>query len=138
MKEVILILADLVNNIHDAIIQITKSLGWNLTDKDLHLWIFGIMGFVLFICCHLVFSYLAKWSITAISFIYTLTILIILAFAVEIQQKVTNRGNMDFADAVIGVWGFTLFFALYIFIKYSIHLIKQMLRKYKSKRSINT
>ena len=39
--------------------------------------------------------------------------MVVLVFAVEIQQAYTQRGNMEFADAVMGLWGFIVFFAVY-------------------------
>lgn len=114
MKELIILIAEIVNGIHDIIMRLTSELGWNLTDKDLHLWIFGIMGITIFVFVHLTFKALAKYSITGISFIYTFTVMLVIVFAVEIQQKVTGRGQMDFDDAVISIWGFLLFFFAYL------------------------
>ncbi|MEK1830761.1 hypothetical protein AAAC51_22150 [Priestia megaterium] len=59
----------------------------------------------------MIFKLLSKWkfSITAISFIYTLTVMLVLVFAIEIQQGITTRGNMEFDDAIAGLWGFLVF-----------------------------
>ncbi|MFC5466196.1 hypothetical protein [Lederbergia graminis] len=129
MKEFILIIADIVNGIHDLLNAMAKQTGLNLTDKDLHLWVFGIVGITFFLITHLIFTKLAKLSITAISFIYTFTVMFILVFAVEIQQKITGRGEMDFADAVISLWGFLLFFAAFLAIKGIIFLVKYILKR---------
>lgn len=117
MKDLILIIAEIVNGIHDVIMSMTSELGWSLTDKDLHLWVFGIIGILAFAVVHAMFKTLAKYSITAISFIYTFTILLVIVFAIEIQQKVTGRGQMSFDDAVISLWGFLLFFAVFLILK---------------------
>lgn len=117
MKEFIFLLVEIVNGIHDLILRLTSEFGWNLTDKDLHLWIFGILGITIFAFVHFVFKVLAQYSITAISFIYTFTVMLVIVFAVEIQQKVTGRGQMDFDDAVISIWGFLLFFFAYLLVK---------------------
>ena len=58
------------------------------------------MGMGGFVVVQFLFRFLSKWSITVISFIYTLTVLLVIVFAIEIQQKITGRGNMEFADAV--------------------------------------
>jgi uncharacterized membrane protein YfhO len=115
MKEIILFLAEAVNNIHDVLIAVTKAFGLQLTDKDLHFWIIGIVGIFTFLAVYTVFNILAKWrwSITAISFVYTFTVMTVLVFAIEIQQAITNRGHMEFSDAVIGLWGFLVFFGVY-------------------------
>jgi len=43
-----------------------------------------------------------------------LTFMFVLVFAIEIQQALTNRGNMEFIDAIIGLWGYIIFFLVYI------------------------
>jgi hypothetical protein len=133
MKDFVLLLAEIINTLHDLIFAITERAGWNLTDKDLHLWVFGIVGILAFLVVNIVFKYLAQYSITAISFIYTFTILLVIVFAIEIQQKITGRGNMEFHDAVISLWGFILFFAGYLAIKGIFYLTKRLINKY-SKR----
>lgn len=133
MKEFILLLAEIINTLHDFIYAVTRQAGWNLTDKDLHLWVFGIVGILAFLAVNVVFKYLAQYSITAISFIYTFTVLLVIVFAIEIQQKITGRGNMEFHDAVISLWGFILFFAGYLVIKGIFYFIKKIIHKY-SKR----
>lgn len=130
MKDFILLLAEIINTLHDLIFAITERAGWNLTDKDLHLWVFGIVGILAFLVVNVVFKYLAQYSITAISFIYTFTVLLVIVFAIEIQQKITGRGNMEFHDAAISLWGFILFFAGYLAIKGSLYFIKKLIRKY--------
>ncbi|WLR43140.1 hypothetical protein LC087_02735 [Bacillus carboniphilus] len=117
MKEVILVIADIVNQLHDVIIELSQLLGLNLTDKELHFWVIGLVGLFLFAPTQYVFKKLAKLSITSISFIYTFTILVVIVFAIEIQQKIMDSGNMEFDDAVLGLWGFiVMFFVCYFFV----------------------
>jgi hypothetical protein len=134
MKEVIMLLAELVNTAHDILLNISNLLGLNMTDKDLHLWVLGMIGIVSFAFVQIIFKYLAKWSITAISFIYTFTVMVVLVFAIEIQQKITGRGNMEFADAVIGLWGFIIFFSIYLSIRLLLYGLKKLLRYFQNKR----
>jgi small-conductance mechanosensitive channel len=117
MKEIILIIAEIINTMHDVILELTFFLGLDVTDKDLHLWIFGFLGICIFGCTHVFFNYLSKYGLTAISFVYTLTVMVVIVFAIEIQQQLTGRGQMEFDDAVIGLWGFLLFFAAFLIIK---------------------
>lgn len=117
LKELIFYLTELVNGVHDLIARTANSMGWSASDKDLHLWVFGIVGILLFFFVHLVFKTLSQYSITAISFIYTFTVILVIVFAIEIQQKITGRGNMEFDDAIISLWGFLLFFAGYLLLK---------------------
>ena len=82
-----------------------------------------------------VFKMLSKWSITAISFIYTFTVIVVIVFAIEIQQKITGRGNMEFLDAVIGLWGFLLFFGIYLTIRLLVFGVKRMLTYFNGKNN---
>jgi hypothetical protein len=129
MDNFILLITNLVNFVHDFILSTTSSAGLQMTDKDLHLWVFGIIGLFIFIAVHFCFKILSEISITAISFIYTLTVILVLIFAVEIEQKITGRGQMEFDDAVMGLWGFFLFFAAFLILKGIFVLIKKLFKK---------
>lgn len=107
----------LVNYLHDVIISATGRLGFHLSDKDLHFWLVGGLGMVIFILSDKVFRWVAKLNISVISFIYTFTVLVVLVFALEIEQGITGRGNMEFKDIVAGLWGFMAFFSVYLFIR---------------------
>ncbi|WP_409251772.1 hypothetical protein V1502_16910 [Bacillus sp. SCS-153A] len=116
MKEGIKALAEVVNQLHDLLIVLSNDiLGLRLTDKDLHFWIMGFIGIGAFFVVFFITKWLSKlpFGITMISFIYSMTFMFVLVFAIEIQQAITNRGNMEFADAVIGLWGFLVLFLLY-------------------------
>ncbi|WHX40253.1 hypothetical protein QNH36_21830 [Mesobacillus sp. AQ2] len=128
MKEFIKIIVEVVNSIHDVIMDITANMGLSLTDKDLHLWVFGFIGIFSFFVVHFIFKHLAQYSITAISFIYTFTVILVLVFAIEIQQKITGRGQMEFDDAVVSLWGFILFFSIFLVLKGSYLLIKNLIK----------
>ena len=126
MKDVIKVIVEIVNEVHDLLMDFTRIMGWNLTDKDLHLWVFGILGILIFLVVQAVFKILSNWSITSISFLYTFTVLVVIVFAIEIQQKITGRGNMEFLDAIIGLWGFLIFFAVYLMIRFLVLGIKKV------------
>ncbi|MFC4323398.1 hypothetical protein [Litchfieldia salsa] len=135
MKEVIKLIAEITNISHDLLMDFSDAMGWQLTDKELHLWVMGIMGIIVFFVVQVVFKALAKWSITSISFIYSFTVLVVIVFAIEIQQKITGRGNMEFLDAVIGLWGFLLFFGAYLIIRLLIYGVKKLVRYMKENRN---
>jgi hypothetical protein len=128
MKDLIVIITNIVNTIHDILMDLANNSGLNLTDKDLHLWVFGIIGISSFFIVHILFKTLSKYSITSISFIYTFTVMLVLVFAIEIQQKITGRGKMEFDDAVISLWGFILFFAVFLLLKGIWLLAKRLLK----------
>ncbi|WP_400243540.1 hypothetical protein AB3U99_20315 [Niallia sp. JL1B1071] len=129
MGEFFKIIAEIVNIFHDIIMEVASILGWQATDKDLHLWIIGIIGIISFFIVQFIFKRLAAWSIKSISFIYTFTLILVLVFAIEIQQGITGRGNMEFADAVAGINGFLLFFGIYLVITLSFKGLKKFLHK---------
>lgn len=131
MVEFFKIIAEIVNIFHDIIMDVATILGWQATDKDLHLWIIGIIGIISFFIVQFIFKRLAAWSIKSISFIYTFTLILVLVFAIEIQQGITGRGNMEFADAVAGINGFLLFFGIYLVVTLFFKGIKKIVNKQK-------
>ncbi|MGL5354377.1 MAG: hypothetical protein ACRDA5_13835, partial [Clostridium sp.] len=70
----------------------------------------------------------------AISFIYTFTVMIVIVFAIEIQQKLTNRGNMEFADIAYGIYGFLYIFAIYVVLKLMYKFVKKQVNKFRKSR----
>jgi hypothetical protein len=132
--EFIKLTAEIVNMIHDIIQIFTEKMGWNLTDKDLHFWLIGFIGIAFFLSIHPILKALASLSFTTISFIYTFTILIVIVFALEIQQKITGRGQMEFEDAIVGLWGFIAMFAGLMAIKLIFNTIIRSSVKSKNKK----
>lgn len=114
MTRILKLFIAIINNAHDWIVDTAHTMGLGLTDKQLHFWLLGIAGVVIFAVCDFVFRRLAKWSISAISFVYTFTILVVGVLAIEIEQKVTNSGSMEFDDVVAGLSGFLVLSALYV------------------------
>ncbi|WP_045573891.1 hypothetical protein [Desulfosporosinus sp. I2] len=114
MSNALRLITSILNYFHDKLVLLTHSLGLHLNDKQLHFLVIGLLGIVLFLVVHKLFKYLVRYSLTAISFIYTFTVLVVLVFAIEIEQKLTGRGNMEFQDIVEGLWGFLVAFILYL------------------------
>lgn len=140
MKDIIKLLAEIVNNIHDVINYIVLDvLNLNMTDKDLHFWVMGILGFVIFIVVLLISRYIASlpYGITILSFLYTFTFMVAIVFAIEIQQAITNRGHMEFEDAVIGLWGFIVFFIIFAAISLIGIYINRFIQNYRKKQRVD-
>ncbi|MBO1511787.1 hypothetical protein [Metabacillus bambusae] len=136
MGEGIKFLVEVVNNIHDILILILNDvLGLQMTDKDMHFWIMGFIGIFTFACVYVISKWLSKFpfGIHLIAFLYTLTFMFVLVFAIEIQQAITNRGNMEFIDAIIGLWGFFALFLVYVGIAVFFIIIKLIFKKVKNK-----
>lgn len=127
-------MADFINNIHDMVIDAVGIGSYAIDDKKLHFISMAIIGMVIFAITQFIFRKLSKYSITVISFIYTFTVMIVIVFAIEIQQKLTNRGNMEFTDIAYGIYGFLYIFLIYLVIKLIFILSKKQLRKFSNKR----
>ena len=103
----------LMAQMHVYLLRLNDIFKLNLDDKQLHFAVMAVIGMLLFFIVHFVFKRLAKWSITAVSFIYVFTIMTVLGFAIEIGQRITGTGNMDFGDVAAGLYGVIVFFCVY-------------------------
>ncbi|SIR97102.1 hypothetical protein [Peribacillus simplex] len=134
MKEIIQILAEIVNNLHDFILFfVSDTLNSNATDKDLHFWIMGIIGIIIFLFVLFLSNLISRmrFGITILSFLYTFTVMVVLVFAIEIQQALTSRGNMEFQDAAVGLWGFIVFFMVFAVLSSIFLLVKNLFKQSK-------
>ena len=130
LRELTLIMAQ----VHESMMRLNDGFELSLGDKDLHFIIMALLGMVLFFVVHAVFARLAKWSITAISFIYVFTVMTVLGLAIEIGQRISGTGEMDFADVVAGLYGVLAFFAVYTIYKLLCMLGGWLIRKFRMKK----
>lgn len=126
MAELLKFFVDILSRIHDKVMSLND--GWELgfSDKQLHFLCVGLAGIGVFFAVQIAFKWLAKRSVTAISLIYTATLVVVATFAVEIGQKVSGTGDMEAADIYYGVWGFVAAFGVYLVIKLVIRAIKRL------------
>ena len=130
MKEFLYAIVGYIAKAHNAILGLNDAYEYNFTDKQLHFLIIGIIGMILVFVIHPIFTWLAKHNHTlVITWIYVFTMIIVLTFAIEIGQKVSHTGAMDFADIVFGVMGFILMFAVFAAIRGIILGIIKLIRK---------
>lgn len=113
MKNFLTFIIKIITNFHQYFQDLNLEYNANLNDKQLHFLVFGVLCLLIFIIVQWTFKLLAKWKISSISLIYTFTVAIVLAFAIEIGQLSSGTGNMEFADIVYGIYGFIVFFMLY-------------------------
>ena len=123
----------LMAQVHDMLMRINDGFELQLGDKDWHFIIVALVAMMLFFMVHFVFKRLAKWSITAVSFIYVFTVMTVFGFAIEIGQKITGTGEMDFADIVAGLYGVLMFFAVYSVYRLLILLISWLFNRKKNR-----
>ena len=118
----------IVAQIHESLMHLKDNFELDFGDKDMHFIVMAVLGMILFFMVHFVFKRLAKWSITAISFIYVFTVMTVLGFAIEIGQKITGTGDMDFRDVVAGLYGVLAFFAVYTVYRLIVLLVRHLMR----------
>lgn len=115
---------------HSWLLKLNDAYEYNFTDKELHFLIIGVMGMLMVFVVHPIFKWLAKHNhIMAISWIYVFTLVLVITFAIEIGQRVTHTGVMEFADIVFGVFGFLAMFLAFSAIRGIYHAILRALRK---------
>ena len=124
----------IVANIHDELIRLGAKYGLALNDKQMHFIVMLAVGMVLFFFVQAVFTRLAEISVTMISFIYVFTVMTVLGFAIEVGQRITGTGSMDFADIVAGLYGVLAFFAVYAAYRLVVWAIGWVWRKATGKR----
>ncbi len=129
MLEVLRSAVSIINRLHDVLLLVVRKLGLQLSDKQLHFWILGVIGIALFVAVDVAFRWVSKWSISALSFVYTLTVLVVIALSMEVQQRITRRGTLDFNDIVAGIWGFIVLLGLYILVRTAIQFSSKLYRK---------
>ena len=127
----------IVAQVHESILHLNDNFELALGDKELHFLVMFALGMALFFAVHFVFKRLAKWSITAISFIYVFTVMTVLGLAIEIGQKITGTGAMDFRDVVAGLYGVLLFFAIYTVYRVAVLLIRFAVSRVRARHALS-
>lgn len=118
-----------ISKIHGMIMQLNNAFEANLSDKDLHFLVIGILGMAMIFVVYPFFSFLAKRNhVMFIAWIYVFTVIVGLSFAIEIGQKVTNTGNMEFADIMFGLVGFLFMFLVFLLLRMVCHGVLRLIR----------
>ena len=106
-----------VAKIHNYILSLNDAYEKNFTDKQLHFLVIGILGMLILMVIYPLFKLLSENHILAIAFIYVFTVIVVITFAIEIGQKISDSGTMDFADIVFAIAGFLLMFVIFAVIR---------------------
>ena len=112
-----------VAKIHNYILSLNDDYEKNFTDKQLHFLVIGILGMLILMVIYPLFKLLSENHILAIAFIYVFTVIVVITFAIEIGQKISDSGTMDFADIVFGIAGFLLMFVIFAVIRQILAII---------------
>lgn len=133
LKELLYQAVDWVAMVHDKISRLNDQFEGTLSDKQLHFLVIGILGLLLVFLIHPIFLHLSKTNhVMVITWIYVFTLILVITFAVEIGQRLTKTGEMEFADIVFGVGGFVAMFAIFAIIRAVIMAIVHSTRKRKA------
>ena len=125
---------EIIYMFHEKLLGINDAFEYTFSDKELHFIVIAIIGMLLLFVIYPLFKALSRKHVMVIAWIYVFTVMIVLTFAIEIGQKITNTGNMEFADIMFGLVGFLAAFFVFCIIRGIYHLI----RKYLIKKEIIT
>ena len=124
MESLLYTIVGLVTRIYYFIMTWNDSIESSFTDKELHFLVLGIVGVALICILHPLFLWLSRTGHTMIiTFFYVFTVIIVIAFAIEIGQGVLGLGHMEEGDITYGILGFLVFFAIFAVIRAIVHLI---------------
>lgn len=134
-KEFLYWIVEIIAKIHNKILVMNDAYELTFSDKDLHFIIIGIVGMAIFFVVFPLFKVLARQHHEiVIAWIYTFTLIVVITFAIEIGQKVTNTGNMEFADIMFGIVGFLTMFGVYAIIRMIVIGISRLIDRYFESR----
>lgn len=135
LKRLLYKIVECIAYFHNLILGINDSYEYGLSDKELHFLVIGIIGMGMIFLIYPVFKWLARRGhVMVITWIYVFTMILVLTFAIEIGQKVTNTGAMEFADIVFGIVGFVLMFIIFAVIREGYHLIRRFMKYLKENK----
>ena len=134
MKEFLYMIVGWIAKIHSYLMRFNDSYEYNFSDKELHFIVIGLLGMAFVFIVYPVFKWLAKHNhVMVIAWIYVFTLILVITFAIEIGQKVTNTGAMEFADIVFGVVGFIVMFFIFSIVREIYHLIYRLIKYLQNK-----
>lgn len=129
MKEVLYSLMGIIARIHNYIMHLNDAFEYNFSDKEMHFLIIGALGMLMLFVVYPLFKWLAqKNHVMVIAWIYVFTLILVITFAIEIGQKISNTGNMEFGDIVFGVMGFFAMFVVFAAVRGIYHGIRWLLK----------
>ena len=128
MKELLYWIVGIIAKFHDKIMSLNNAFEANFTDKELHFLVIGLLGMAMLFVIYPLFKYLAKHNHEmVIAWIYVFTVVVVITFAIEIGQKITGTGHMEFADIMFGLVGFM---SMFIY-----HGILRLIRRWREKKT---
>lgn len=125
-----------VTYLHTRILGLNDSYELYLSDKELHFYVVAITGVLLILVLYPLFRYLVKRNKTLyIVWIYVFTFLFAFTLLIEIGQRLTGTGMMDYMDTVAGLVGFLLASFVVFVIRWVYMFIKWAVKKIGERHS---
>ena len=106
-----------IAHIHEQILELNDSSSLFLSDKELHFVVMGAAGMARLLVIYPLFLLLSKHHVLAIAWIYVFTVMVMLSFAIEIGQGLSNTGTMDMRDVISGLAGFLALFFIFAIVR---------------------
>ena len=129
MTSILYKLIEIITLIHEKILSWNDNYEYNFSDKQLHFIVVGVLGMGLMFVIHPIFKFLAQKKLTiVISWLYIVTLLLVFTFSIEIGQKITKTGYMDFRDVLYGMGGFFLMFGIFYLVRIVVLLVTRILK----------
>ena len=131
-KDIIVKAVSLVTYMHGRILGINDSNELFLTDKELHFYTVAIFGVILLFCLYPLFRYMVKRNKTLlITWIFVFVFLVGFTLLIEVGQKLTGTGDMDYLDTMAGLLGFIIASVILLIIREIWLLLRLLFNKGK-------
>lgn len=130
LKKIVDLLIDIIYKTHTYFLSMNDSFEAQLSDKQLHFLIIGLLGIGMLLVIYPLFKWMAKKNLTVlISWFYVFTVLVVITFAIEIGQWYSYTGEMDFNDILAGLVGYFAMSFIFLLVVAIIELIKSIFKK---------
>jgi len=126
-----------VSRAHNYILSLNDRFEYSFSDKEMHFLVIGAIGLALILLVYPVFRLLANHNrVLAITWIYVLTVLLVLTFAIEIGQRFSGSGTMEFGDVVAGMGGFFAVTAVIVVLHLLLWTVKSIAKAVRRRRRV--
>lgn len=130
LKKIVDILIDIIYKTHSRILSMNDAYESQLSDKQLHFIVIGLLGIAMLLVIYPLFKWMVKKHLTVlISWFYVFTVLVVITFAIEIGQWYSHTGEMDFNDILAGLVGYFAMSFIFLLVVAIIELIKSIFKK---------
>ena len=131
-KKIIAKTVSLVTYMHGKILGINDSNELFLSDKELHFYTVAVFGVILLFCLYPLFKYMVKRNKTMlITWLFVFLFLVGFTLLIEVGQKLTGTGDMDYLDTVAGLMGFIVASAILLIVRELWLLLRLLFNKGK-------